>query len=138
MKKLLIGTKVFDIRFGWGEVANIYDKAVYQVTVKFEGSNEIYTQEGLYRRTEKYPTLSLTEYTLEKGGFTPITEYEKPKVGDRGYFWDVENDTPRYGLLKHINESHIYPYTLNEEGNRWRNFSHEIPQEYIDYLNTLK
>jgi hypothetical protein len=135
MKKLLIGTKVFDIRFGWGEVANIYDKAVYQVMVKFEGSAEVYTQEGLYRRTDKSPTLSLTEYTLEKGRFTPITEYGKPKVGDMGYFWDSNHPDAVYGKLTMITD--VGSFQCNYRLFRL-NFSHEIPQEYIDYLETLK
>jgi hypothetical protein len=128
MKTLPIGTKVYHVFLGEGEVVESLKLDFY---VKFNEKGKQYynhSSAGL---------LSLTPYTLEKGGFTPITEYSKPKVGDLGYFWDFENEAPRYGLLKHIKESHTYRYTINKGGN-FRCFSHEIPQEYIDYLNTLK
>jgi hypothetical protein len=135
MKTLPIGTKVFDIHFGWGEVTNISDIHQYPLTVKFEGSREVYTQEGLYRRTDKFPTLSLTEYTLETGGFTPITEYGKPKVGDKGYFWDSNHPDVVYGKLTMITD--VGSFQCNYRLFRL-NFSHKKPQEYIDYLETLK
>jgi hypothetical protein len=139
MKKLPIGTKVFDIHFGWGDVINISDTSEYPVAVKFEGSMQVYTQEGLYRTTDKFRTLSLTEYTLETGGFTPISEYRKPKVGDWGYFWSYKSQPPGYGLLTGFASADRHPYIYVCNNNEiYQHFSHKIPQEYIDYLNTLK
>jgi hypothetical protein len=128
MKTLPIGTKVYHVFLGEGEVVESLKQDFY---VKFNEKGKQYYNHS------SVGLLSLTEYTLEKGGFTPITEYyTKPKVGDFGYFWDFKNDSLMYGLLTHINESHTYPYTINKGGN-FRCFSHEIPEEYIDYVNNL-
>jgi hypothetical protein len=134
MKKLPIGTKVFDINHGWGEITGEspehYSVHWHHISDFFRKSN------GTLKGSEiKFPALSLTEYTLEKGGFTPITEYGKPKVGDNGYFWDSNHPDLVYGKLTMITD--VGSFQCNNRVFRFQ-FSHEIPQEYIDYLNTLK
>jgi hypothetical protein len=136
MKKLPIGTKVFDINHGWGEITGEspehYSVHWHHISDFFRKSN------GTLKGSEiKFPALSLTEYTLENGGFTPITEYGKPKVGDRGYFWDDFKSCIFYGKITKIQNTHPMPFKINDY-EYFMNFSHEIPQEYIDYLNTLK
>jgi hypothetical protein len=134
MKEQLIpvGTKVFDARFGWGEIT----KSDYPYNVKFINDNDIvaYTINGKCYETDLVPTLSLTEYTLENGGFTPLSDYNKPKVGDIGYFWDNEDvDFSKrivYSILSHIDE--IY---FDGKNSVWENFSKEIPEWFKNIMN---
>ena len=92
-KKIPIGTRVFDITKGWGEVVEYKNPCVaYEsnMVVKFNGGGiYTYTLKGKYNSLDETPLLSLTEYSLETGGFTPITDFDKPEIGDFGYFWDV-------------------------------------------------
>lgn len=135
-KKLLpIGTKVFDIRFGWGEVIKaINNTKLFPIYVSFEKRNVDYTIDGLYNKGEINPTLSLTEYNLINGGFTPITDFDfdAPKVGDVGYFWDKEEQfTLSYSRIKEILK---YGF-LNQNKTEWRYFSKEVPQWFKDKMS---
>lgn len=124
-KLLPVGTKVFDIRYGWGEVKE-YKDGGFPITAKMNGTYCYYTKDGYgYSATNRVPILSLTEYTLENGGFTPISEYwTKPKIGDWGYFWDngIYNGV-FFGRLASI-ETRSFGA---ENAGRWQNFSHDIP-----------
>lgn len=125
-KILPVGTKVFDVRYGWGKVDDCQKYISYPLRIEFANEEyEYYTLEGMYLDYDKAPLLSLTEYTLEKGGFTPISEYwNKPKVGDWGYFWDRESDNVAvFGRLVNIETRNFGV----ENSGRWHNFSHEIP-----------
>ena len=129
---LPVGTKVFDIRYGWGYIVDC-DCRVRPVKVSFQANQFFiyYTIDGKYCVDDKSPGLSLTEYTLENGGFTPISEYwTKPKVGDWGYFWDFEKE----GSIQHIILGKLleikdatHPY-VSCSGLCWRHFSHDIPE----------
>ena len=125
---LPVGTKVFDVRYGWGQVDDSQKDASYPLSIKFDNQEyEYYTLEGMYLDYDTTPLLSLTEYTLENGGFTAISEYwGKPKVGDWGYFFD--NGTVHgayFGKLISIQKDE-YPYGSGN-GQTWHNFSHDIP-----------
>lgn len=123
---LPVGTKVYSIlESEWGVVQE-HKTGKYPILVKFEGGNEVYyTKEGKVLAGFENPNLSLTEYTLETGGFTPISEYwNKPQIGGWGYFWDREtSNAALFGRLTGIENRGF------EEGNTayWRCFSHEIP-----------
>lgn len=122
---LPVGTKVFDIRFGWGEVKE-YISGEFPITAKMNGTYYYYTKDGYgYSATNRVPILSLTEYTLEKGGFTPISDYwSKPKIGDWGYFWDYTyTNTAIFTQLKDIDSDNKFHTSTA----KWDNFSHEIP-----------
>lgn len=127
-KKILpVGTKVFDVRYGWGEIQSVYTCDTFPLLTWFH-DYEIgtsYTLDGKVLKENLTPMLSLTEYTLEKGGFTPISEYwNKPKVGDWGYFLDRESaDVALFGRLTGIETR----YFAVENAGRWHNFSHDIP-----------
>jgi len=125
---LPVGTKVFDVRYGWGEVVNNEDYAHFRICVKFDGETATYNIDGVNYSTHKYPLLSLTEYTLEKGGFTPISEHwNNPKVNNWGYFWDnTGNHGVHFGRLIDIDYEEEYPYTSHISSS-WHNFSHDIP-----------
>ena len=131
MKKLPIGTRVFDVLYGWGEVIEYKEGLYTPLTIRFKNGNiDLYTKEGKVTQRSITPILSLTEYNLTEGGFTPITEFDKPKIGDLGYFWD--NDVHNYVLystIVHIGRSGIYTAAA---GSRWRHFSKEVPQWFID------
>jgi len=73
MKKLEIGTRVFDIRWGWGAIVEYredFDKISYPIIVRFDGKGiSTYTLSGVHSMGDSSPLLSLTEYSLENGGF---------------------------------------------------------------------
>ena len=122
------GTRVFDIRFGWGKVTGHHSfEYKYPIRVDFDFAYRNYTADGFYIDTDKKNMLSLTEYTLENGGFTPISEYwNKSKVGEWGYFWDIKCEGIHFSQLKQIQEGRE-PY-LSASGTTWMNFSEEMPQ----------
>lgn len=122
---LPVGTKVFDVRYGWGQVDDSQKDASYALRIEFDNQEyEHYTLEGMYLDYDKTPLLSLTEYTLENGGFTPISEYwTKPKVGDWGYFWDKEDGQVAFGRLTIITSTFFH--TIH---GAYQFFSQEIPE----------
>jgi hypothetical protein len=119
---LPVATRVFDIRFGWGEIMDS-DRC----KVEFKSTIVFYDKNGKYNTTDINPTLSLTEYSLENGGFTPLSDYNKPKVGDWGFFWDEENDKFVFAELIAIDKEHTYPYKYGN-GVFCEKFSKEIPE----------
>lgn len=125
---LPVGTRVFDVQFGFGKVKENDTLAFYPLDVEFDENAERYTRDGELFLNDKVPVLSLTEYPLENGGFTPISEYfNNPKVEDWGYFWD---DSVFHGIffarLIGIDQGEESPYRAGG-GECWRNFSHDIP-----------
>lgn len=137
-KKILpVGTKVFDALFGHGEVAEtlFYDERTSRIRVLFkDGEEKAYNQDGKYSSHHKNPTLSLTEYTLEKGGFTPISEYWiRPKIGDWGYFWDREDTSLTFDELSYI--SNLGSFVGKLSLSWFRFFSHEIPEHIKQKMN---
>lgn len=122
-KFLPVSTMVFDVQLGWGKVVGHSESTNYPLKIKFDnGDIELYAFDGKVSLDDKVPVLSLTEYTLETGGFTPISEYWiVPKVGDCGYFWNDENSVMEFGKLVLIDE---FYHTLH---NRYKNFSLDIP-----------
>ncbi len=141
MKKLPIGTRVFDITKGWGEVIEYKNPCVtYEsnMVVKFNGGGiYTYTLKGKYNSLDETPLLSLTEYSLETGGFTPITDFDKPEIGDFGYFWDTEDkDLLVFSKLIFINNFSCLKYGLSMDSTgSFFNFSKEIPQWFLDRMN---
>lgn len=132
MKMLPIGTKVFYFKLGWGIVSELYPNAVYSMLVKFHKSEEdkdiyvSYTQSGCELVQDKFPVLSLTEYSLESGGFTPISKYwDIPRIGDWGYFWDFTYyNTAIFAQLKDIDSDNKF----HSSSAKWDNFSIDIPE----------
>jgi len=135
-KLLPVGTRVFDVRYGWGEIQMVYTGDTFLLLTWFYDYeiSTSYTLDGKVLKenlTPITPMLSLTEYTLENGGFTPISDYwNKPKVGDWGYFWDFEKEGSTQhiilGKLLEIKDA-THPY-VSCSGLCWRSFSHDIPE----------
>ena len=126
MKLLPIGTKVFDIRFGWGEIVDNNYGSGYTYKVRYNLNREAaYAFSGKLHEIDINPILSLTEYDLINGGFTPLSDYNKPKKFDVGYFWDDEGDHDLiYSQLIEIKDG---KYT-NSAFNKWAHFSKEVPE----------
>jgi len=139
MKKLEIGTRVFDIRWGWGAIVEYredFNEISYPIIVRFDGKGiSTYTLSGVHSMGDSSPLLSLTEYSLENGGFTDISEWGKPKVGDFGYFWHYETkDFVFYSKLIGIDSSSTYKYTM-ADSTGWTYFSKEVPGWFLDKMN---
>ena len=141
MKKLPIGTKVFEINNGWGYISEVNENnsPIYMVT--FESESKIRTlqmsEDGkIFRDNDMIPTVSLTEYDLINGGFTPLSDYNKPKVGDFGYFWDdnmvLEPRVIMSSITKVPNIANFY-YDTSDEG--YKHFSKEIPEFIKEKIN---
>lgn len=63
MEQFKKGDKVFDIRYGWGEVVLIKDGNVFPVKVNFENYNKSYKKDGR-EIFDNNPSLSKTEYSM--------------------------------------------------------------------------
>jgi hypothetical protein len=59
--------KVFDVRYGWGNVKRVDDVGdyPYPILVKFKKGDSSYTLEGKAAIVDLIPLLSFTEYTLQ-------------------------------------------------------------------------
>ena len=133
---LPIGTKVFDIRFGWGEIININSEPyIYKVNFKIHSTSIFYYDiNGKSINFQINPTLSLTEYDLYNGGFTPLSDYNKPKVGDFGYFWDDDMESKKrlvFSVIDKIIDGCYYDSNVTN----WENFSKEIPEWFKKIMN---
>lgn len=67
-----VGDTVFDVLHGKGEVIKIDKDPLYPIKVDFGKNKDIqaYTLDGKILSDSDNPTLSLTPYTLIKGGFS--------------------------------------------------------------------
>ena len=136
-KMLPVGTKVFDVQLGWGKVVGHSESTNCPLKIKFDdGYIELYAFDGKVSLDDKVPVLSLTEYSLETGGFTPISEYwNKPQIGGWGYFWDnYGNHGIYFGKLIDIDDKKEEPYA-SHNGVSWNNFSHDIPEHIKQQMN---
>jgi hypothetical protein len=131
MKELQKGTKVFDIRYGWGKIQafinNIY-------TVDYDIHKRDYYSEGKYSVCDGNPLLSLTEYSLEKGGFTPIHAEPPLQVGELAFFYFHNGTHLHYSAIADINNdcngNPIKYFTVC--GYTFDYASREIPQWFLD------
>lgn len=82
-----IGDKVFDIRYGWGEVESFEVELGWEnVEIRFDNSLISYTVSGPGEIGDELCLLSFTEYTLN--GFTAEKPIDYSKfVGKWGMFW---------------------------------------------------
>ncbi len=111
MKKEIfrVGDRVFDIRYGWGEIVSINSDRAYPITAVFNGSKTNYTYKG-ESSTGNIQTLSFKEY-----GFDNRFSQERPVnyedcIEKWGKFW---NDNPEYftiGILKGYEQGGHKPF----------------------------
>lgn len=92
-----VGDKVFDIRYGWGEVLQIGDpKGWFPIVVRFKNDPEeiVYAEDGRSKFEDDVPLLSFTEYTLH--GFTAEKPIDYNKfIGKWGMFWSNKDKDER-------------------------------------------
>ena len=69
-----VGDKVYDVRYGCGEVTHSSHSAHYPIEVVFDKCKDYYTYAGYDHLSALVPLLSFTEYKLE--GFSQ----ERPEV----------------------------------------------------------
>jgi hypothetical protein len=132
MKKLKIGTKVFDVRYGWGKIIETYFGENYPYIVHFINYPKfVYSIDGKFNINENCPTLSLTEYSLEKGGFTPIDTESPLQVGEMAYFWN-ENPYSLYLVLSSFDGVTYSDKVITSCGFIMDKASREIPQWFLD------
>ena len=109
------GDKVFDIRFGYGEVTNDSDNYRYPVSVMFKEVKKSYTFDGRYLIGE-HKLLSLTEYTLE--GFSQ----ERPcefKDGDAVWVRTGSHNEWRPRIFKEYRNGEFYTYDTFGQFSCW-------------------
>lgn len=93
------GDKVFDIRYGWGEVIRVYNDTCISVKFKKECNTFscMYRFNGLRGDNDDIPLLSFTEYTLQ--GFSQERPIDyKDYIGKWGKFWN--NHDKEYTISK--------------------------------------
>lgn len=133
-----VGTKVFDLNYGHGVISFIEPLDLCSIDVIFENRiGQSYTSSGKLENGI-IPTLSLTKYDFFKGGFTPISEWNKPKIGDVGYFWDDKTYKQlSYGVLAKVNTLDSHPYTSLTDA-MFKNFSPEVPEWYKAKIEEIR
>ena len=108
-ERFRVGDRVFDIRYGWGEIESIDSTRAYPITAVFNGSKTNYTYKG-ESSTGNIQTLSFKEY-----GFDNRFSQERPVnyedcIEKWGKFW---NDNPEYftiGILKGYEQDSHKPF----------------------------
>lgn len=82
-----IGDRVFDIRYGWGEVESFEVELGWEnVEIRFDNSLISYTVSGPGEIGDELCLLSFTEYSLQ--GFTKEKPIDYNKfIGKWGMFW---------------------------------------------------
>lgn len=109
-----VGDRVYDFYYGWGTITakrEDFENTDYIWVVTFEnGYIEDYTIEGKYEITDKFRSLSFTEYDFVKGGFSQERQINyEDYIGKWGKFWNegdkvvidtlAEIDTEEYGRM---------------------------------------
>lgn len=88
-----VGDRVYDFYYGWGTITakrEDFENTDYIWVVTFEnGYIEDYTIEGKYEITDKFRSLSFTEYDFVKGGFSQERQINyHDYIGKWGKFWN--------------------------------------------------
>lgn len=129
------GDRVFDIRFGWGEVTYLYssdwEKSASEhlvCSVKFDNGKGCH-----YTKNVALKSLSFTEY-----GFDDRFSQERPinyeeYVGKWGKFWDSNKDILLIGKLLAYDNTENEGYPFENEFGYYANFE-PLTEEQIKVL----
>ena len=105
-----------------GEIIQVFDSMV-RLTLDSEKS--------LVSVDVPTANVSFTPFDRVNGGFSQVRPAEEPKVGDVGFFWDINTGVEfTFGKLVKVEEGYYYS---NHPRNVWDNFSKEAP-EHIKQL----
>lgn len=132
-----VGTKVFHIIYGWGEVT-------YQYTVQWEHPNvkdsdlvcqvRFKSGEDVHFTKQMVKLLSTKEYTLNGQSLVPEIDYNK-FIGQWGLFWDNDDGYERSFVLAKLGnyiEDADEPFEI-EDGSSYEEF-HLIPIEAVNLM----
>lgn len=124
-----VGDTVYHFCFGLGTITSIENEegVTYPIYVKFDNSKERFTIEGKTYNTDKRPILSFTPYDLVNGGFSQERPKTEPKVGDWGYFWDIECGVCDFDCIDAILNNTEYKYST-KRSEEYKYFSSNIPE----------
>jgi len=131
-----VGDKVYDARFGWGEVIKIVKNideflTEYPTTVLFNNNEyQEYTLDGKYLKEDLTPSLSFKEYDFIKGGFTQERPEELPERGD--VVWVRNEDNNKWGIrIFMFKDENGYKAALydpfNDMGSYWKQMTTKNP-----------
>ena len=94
-----VGDRVFDISFGWGIIKSIREYGNFIIDVDFGNVYMIYTRDGKLSTKSPAPTLSFTEYSINKKFSQERPTDQKKLVGKWGKFWNDNKDVFTIGQL---------------------------------------
>lgn len=114
-----VGDKVYDIRFGWGEVKKAMTDCMYPVHVDFNTREEQYTFIHYYQVEDFTPLLSFTEYTLQ--GFSQERPFDPQDVGKWCLTWENDPSYEGKGIKKIIEIDNSKPKFRDSDGVFWDN-----------------
>lgn len=80
--KLLVGSRVWSINFGWGSIQKFQD-GTYPIVVSFGDRTESYTKNGKWVLTAINPAIFINEFSVPSEVMTPIDVDTKILVKDK-------------------------------------------------------
>lgn len=126
-----VGDRVFDIRFGWGEVCHDYNDG--DLTVRFTNKDNTFTMlyrpDGKSSSFQEIPLLSFTEYTLQGFSQERLIDYNI-YIGKWGKFWN--NGYKQY-LISKLEKIVLGSFRPNTEKKFYDNFE-PLTEEQIKIL----
>jgi len=138
-KKLVpVGTTVYYWQIPCaGVVSEHLGNEDYPLEVEFGDERFSVTPEGKVNKCDYGPSISLTSYDLVNGGFTPLSEWDKPKLGDHGFFWGIKEDLYelQFGVITEIDEEGFFQ---RNKGTYYCNFSRDIPEWFERLVKETK
>ena len=124
-----VGDTVYHFAFGVGIISSIEDTRERKepMMVEFQKDKISFTIDGKYYPDDANPSLSFTPYDLVNGGFSQERPKPIPKVGDWGYFWDIEFGVCDFDCIDAILNNTEYKY-LTKRSEEYKYFSSDIPE----------
>ena len=125
--------RVFDISFGWGIIKSIREYGNFIIDVDFGNVYMIYTKDGKLSTKSPAPTLSFTEYSINKEFSQERSTDPKKLIGKWGKFWNDNKDIFTIGQLSYYREfDNEKPYVYND---KYYTFFKPFSEEQVRILN---
>ena len=109
-----VSDKVYDYRYGWGEVNEIMsDSIVYPISVIYgELETACYSKEGKFVWKDKIASLSFTEYDFINGGFSQ--ERPKPEIKKGQLIYVKDSGEWKMRFFSHFEGNSAYCFEYQE------------------------